>query len=334
MAYGSLPWLRNLGVCVSILSGLGNSDFRMRHFNTHLGTVRGLQFAQDGKSLYMLLMNPEQQSGRFHLARRIELTCGALIGEWHFEPCNWAILSPDERSIYYDCGCDYLTELRQIDLATRREVILLQDDILFVSRLAMTPNQHILALGGIESIGGESVHCVRRFDVLHRTLLDPILTIATCLEYAPNGLYLAVGGQLREEFRDGPSSGIRIWSGKKRLEEFPEPARHLAWSRDGRLAWGIDEQLNITRPCTQEPVRSWHSSPGELTALCFSPESRLLLTGTGTGVCALHNSIVGQVSAMFDWGIGLIHSIAFSPDGLTCAAGGEHGQVVVWDVDV
>ncbi len=34
-----------------------------------------------------------------------------------------------------------------------------------------------------------------------------------------------------------------------------------------------------------------------------------------------------------DWKIGPRTAVAFSPDGLTCAAGVKNGQVVVWDVD-
>ena len=35
----------------------------------------------------------------------------------------------------------------------------------------------------------------------------------------------------------------------------------------------------------------------------------------------------------FDWKIGKLYCAAFSPDGLTCAACSNKGQVVIWDVD-
>lgn len=35
----------------------------------------------------------------------------------------------------------------------------------------------------------------------------------------------------------------------------------------------------------------------------------------------------------FDWNVGPLYSVAYSPDGLTCAAGGKHGQVILWDLD-
>jgi hypothetical protein len=28
-----------------------------------------------------------------------------------------------------------------------------------------------------------------------------------------------------------------------------------------------------------------------------------------------------------------LYSVAFAPDGLTCAAGSENGKVILWDVD-
>lgn len=67
--------------------------------------------------------------------------------------------------------------------------------------------------------------------------------------------------------------------------------------------------------------------------LVFSPDSRRVLIGGYSGICALHDPLAGCEIATFEWGIGKIHSVAFSPDGLTCAAGGENGQVVVWDVE-
>jgi WD40 repeat protein len=312
----------------------------MRHIATPTGKVKTLRFSPDGRRLWFLSNDPTQHFGRFHKAHSIDIWSGSLVANVELDKSqqyatNVAVFSPDLLSVYRDCGGDYTTDLRHVDLVTGQERLLLQADLLFVNCLAITPNEHLLAIGGDETSEAGMFWSIRRLDVIHGTLLEPIRTIATCLAYSPSGQLLAVGGQLRAEFRDeGLSSGIRILSGKRIVEEFDESACHLAWSPDGRLAWGMGRQLNVARPGTKEPVQTWVGSPGELSALSFSVDGRQLLTGMDSGICALHDPAVGQMSATFDWGIGPIHSIAVSPDGLTCAAGGEMGQIVVWDIDM
>ena len=80
-------------------------------------------------------------------------------------------------------------------------------------------------------------------------------------------------------------------------------------------------------------MRAWGVAGDRPSALTFAPDGRLLLEGNKTGVCAFHDSLAGKLCTAFEWRIGAIHSVCFAPDGLTCAAGGEKGQVVVWDVD-
>ena len=68
-------------------------------------------------------------------------------------------------------------------------------------------------------------------------------------------------------------------------------------------------------------------------ALGFLPGGEMVLSAGMDGTARLWDTNSGSERRAFDWGIGKIRVAAVSPDGLTCAAGGDGGQIVVWDVD-
>jgi WD40 repeat protein len=51
------------------------------------------------------------------------------------------------------------------------------------------------------------------------------------------------------------------------------------------------------------------------------------------GTVRLFDSTTGAETRSFDWSIGPVQAAAVSPDGTLCAAGGDDGHLVVWDVD-
>jgi WD40 repeat protein len=90
--------------------------------------------------------------------------------------------------------------------------------------------------------------------------------------------------------------------------------------------WKLDQLL--ARPL----LLSGHSLL--VRALGFLPGGELLLTAGMDGTARLWDANTGAERRAFDWGIGKVRAAAIAPDGLTCAAGGDRGQIVVWDVDV
>jgi WD40 repeat protein len=65
----------------------------------------------------------------------------------------------------------------------------------------------------------------------------------------------------------------------------------------------------------------------------YHPSSAFLAAGSGDEVLFL-DARTFRVLRAYDWRIGPVHSVAFSPDGTLAAASGPMRKVVVWDVDV
>ncbi len=112
---------------------------------------------------------------------------------------------------------------------------------------------------------------------------------------------------------------VRRWLGRTAK---PSPAHRTA----GLILGGAAERIDV---------------------VAFSPDGRRLLTGSARSAVRLWDvpdlEPAGgdgtpdparlAARASFDWGIGPVTALAFAPDGLTAVAGGQSGQVVVWDVE-
>lgn len=92
--------------------------------------------------------------------------------------------------------------------------------------------------------------------------------------------------------------------------------------------WALEEE--------KEPLVRFAAGTGRapiVWAVNWTTDGRSLLTAGNDGCVRLWDANTGAELKTFDWTIGKLYCAAFAPDGLTCAAGGEKGQVVVWDVD-
>ena len=64
----------------------------------------------------------------------------------------------------------------------------------------------------------------------------------------------------------------------------------------------------------------------------YHPTGRLLATVALDSAVTLWDVVSGTKQQELTGNAGTLRSVAFSPDGHTCAAGGDNGRVVVWEV--
>jgi WD40 repeat protein len=117
--------------------------------------------------------------------------------------------------------------------------------------------------------------------------------------------------------------------------------RHLAFSRDSCFLVGaqpVEKGLVSIWDLPEGRVRWSRPQLESVRALSIHPSGKFLALALEGGLAGnavrFLDAVTGAELTRFNWKVGRIRCLAFSPDGLTCAAGCTNRRLVVWDVDL
>jgi len=173
-----------------------------------------------------------------------------------------------------------------------------------------------------------------------------------CVGFSPDGSILASGSadhtiklwQLRTDTDPKESQrrrrlftdldDDRFWVRERASDELAtlgrtiEPELRQALSRAASLE--VRARLRRLLVALRPPTEEQHQA--EVRCLAFSPDGRLVASGSKDQSIKLWSAIAGRALVTIDGRSGTVWSVAFSPDGSILASGGMDHSVRLWDV--
>lgn len=116
---------------------------------------------------------------------------------------------------------------------------------------------------------------------------------------------------------------------------FPTGVRRPTAGPDSHVA-GIGTNWIVTWAGDDgEHVFPWKNSTArQFTDIAFHPAAAVVAATNLDPTVRLYDATTGRVVRTYDWQVGKLRCVAFSPDGQLAAAGSDSGKIVVWDVDL
>jgi WD40 repeat protein len=199
--------------------------------------------------------------------------------------------------------------------------------------MAITPDADLLAVSGRVQLQPMQRSVIEVFRA--NQPLSPYRRFSSSirvhtLSLSADGRFLASGGE----------GGLTIWdlilgesvataSFQSRIVD------QIVFAPDGMSFVALrGEDLSLHDTLTARMRWMLHSrATNDFTDVAFAPGGQTLAAVSKSGMVEFCDPADNRLITKFDWQIGPLRSVAFSPDGLTCAAGNFDGQIVVWDLE-
>jgi WD40 repeat protein len=163
------------------------------------------------------------------------------------------------------------------------------------------------------------------------------------LAFSPDGATLAGGTANQGVVRWDVATGRQL-PGLSLSEPQRAWVGRLAFSADGKLlAVGIgsaqrglvlfDTATGATLPVPPTGHVSFTSADFAFHQFAIHPAGKLLATVALDSTVTFWKTATGEKQQVLTGNVEMLRCIAFSPDGRTCAAGGDNGKVAVWKVE-
>lgn len=104
-----------------------------------------------------------------------------------------------------------------------------------------------------------------------------------------------------------------------------DASRFAVRAGTGVLVWDWDSFERKPRVLRTKSKRS-------VTGIAYHPSGRLLAATSGDAVTFFDTS-ADEIAFTFEWEVGRLGGVCFTPDGSKAAVGSHDGRVVVWDID-
>lgn len=295
----------------------------MRTWQPHTTRFSALVFSPDGQLL-------ATTAGQSKLVWLWDATTGALVRKLSGMdyPARAVAFAPDGKHV---AAMQAGPDIHIWEVETGTHVAVLAVDYGGSKSLAFAPDGHSLVSVG--SRGSWWDNPLAPSDVSPRPRDRSVDVPLDRVGFSPSGRFVFSNLGLLTVAATGPGRPSRAYDnpvGYAAVNDF-------AFTRDERkLAVAYQSTTAAVFDLTDAPAKpvllTGHKNK-QVRAIGFTPDGNTVVTVGNDGTSRFWDATTGAQLRVFDWGIGVLATASFAPDGLTCAVGSDKGKVVVWDLD-